>query len=93
VRNVEKLSGYYEMPVAIVVRIVITAMTVVRVVVLAMTIAVLMVLVVRTVPTTFLGMLSVRRARFDMDMGNVVLLMAVPHGGAKSRCRSRVQQQ
>jgi hypothetical protein len=94
VRNAEKLSGYYEMPMAIVVRIVMTVMTVVvRVVIVAMTIAVLMVLVVMRVPMAFLGTLFIRRASFDMDMGNVVSRVAVPEGGAKPRYGSRVEQQ
>jgi hypothetical protein len=51
---VEKLSGYYEMPMATAVRIVITAATVVaRVVVAAMIMAVLMILIIMTVPMTF----------------------------------------
>lgn len=76
-RDVEKLSGYYEMPMTIVVGMVVTVMTVVGcVVIVAMTIAVLMVLAVMMV----LSLFSVRRTRFDMDMGNVVPRMAVPQG-------------
>jgi hypothetical protein len=94
VRDTEKLGGYYEMPMAIGVRIVMTVMTVVvRVVGVAMTIAVLMVLVAMTGPTTFLGMFSAKRASFDVDMGNVVLRMVVPQCGAKPRYGPRVQQQ
>lgn len=78
-REVEKLSGYYEMPMAIVVGIVATVMTVVVCVIVAMAIAVLMVVVVMTV----LSLFPVRRASFDVDMGNVVLRMAVPQGVAK----------
>jgi hypothetical protein len=94
VRNAEKLSGYYEMPMAIVVRIVTTLMTVVvRVVNVATTIAVPMFLLVMTVPMAFLGTLFIRRASFDMDMGNVVSRVAVPQGGAKRRYGSRIEQQ
>ena len=92
--DTEKLGGYYEMPMAIGVRMAMDVMTVVaRVAIVAMTIAVLMVLVAMTGPTTFLGGRSVRRASFDVDMGNVVLRMAVPQGGAKPRYESRVEQQ
>lgn len=90
----EKLKGYYEMPMAKGVRILVTVMTVMaRVVGAATTIAVLMVLVAMTIPTKFVGMRSVRHASFDVDMGNVVLRMAVPQGGAKPRYASRIQQQ
>jgi hypothetical protein len=93
VRNVEKLSGYYEMPMAIAMRIVMTVATVMAlVVVVAMTMAVLMILVMM-VPMMLLGMLSGRPASLDMDMGNVVVRMVVPQGGAKPRHGSRVEQQ
>jgi hypothetical protein len=79
----EKLSRYYEMPMAIRVRIVMAVMTVVaRAVVVPVTITVFIVVVV-----------MIRGANFDMDMGNVVLRMAVPQGEPKPRRGSRVQQQ
>jgi len=79
----EKLSGYYEMPMAIRVGVVMAVMTVVvRAVVVPVTITMFMVVVV-----------MIRGANFDMDMGNVVLWMAVPQGEPKPRCGSRVQQQ
>ncbi len=86
-RNAEQLGGYYEMPMAIVVRIVMTVMAVV-VRVVAMTITVLM------VPRmAFADTLFVRRASFDMDVGNVASRVSVPQGGANPRYVSRVQQQ
>ncbi len=88
------LGGYYEMPMAIGVGIIMTVMTVVvRVVVVAMTIAVLMVLVVVTITMTFSTGLFIRRASFDMYMGNVVARVAVPQGGAKPRYGSRIEQE
>ncbi len=86
-RNAEQLGGYYEMPMAIVVRIVMTVMAVV-VRVVAMTITVLM------VPRmAFADTLFVRRAGFDMNVGNVVSRVAVPQGGTNPRYMSCVQQQ
>lgn len=93
VRNVEKLGGYYEMPMAIVARIIMTANAVVRFVCMAMKIAVPTVLEVMMVPMMFPGRFFIRCAGFDMDMGNVVSRMAMPQGGAKPRYRSRVEQQ
>ena len=93
-RNAEKLSGYYEMPMAIGVRMVLGVMTVVvRVVIAATIVAVLMVLVVMTVPTAFLRMFSITRAGFDMDVGNVVSRVAVPQSGATRRYGCRIEQQ
>ena len=93
-RNVEKLGGYYEMPMAISVRIVMTVMIVrmVRVVIAAMIVAVPMVPVVMTMAMAFLCTLFVGLARFNMDMGNVVLRVAMPQCGAEPRYRSRVEQ-
>lgn len=93
VRNAEKLGGYYEMPMAIIVGIVMTANAVVRFVCVAMKIAVPTVLEVMMVPMMFPGRFFVECAGFDMDMGNVVSRMAMPQGGAKPRYRSRVEQQ
>ena len=88
-RNAEQLGGYYEMPMAIVVRIVMTVMTVmVRVVVIAMTIAVLMAPAKAIADTLF-----IRRASFNMNVRNVVSRMAVPQGGPNPRYVSRVEQQ
>jgi hypothetical protein len=93
-RYAEKLSGYYEMPMAIVMRIVITVMAVVvRAVIAAMTITVLMVLVAMTVMMGFLGTLFIRPASLDMNMGNMVSRMAVPQGRANTRCGPPVKQQ
>ncbi len=86
-RNAEQLGGYYEMPMAIVARIVMTVMTVV-VRVVARRIMVLMVLAMAFADTLF-----VRRASFDMNVGNVVSRVAVPQGGANPRHLSRVEQQ
>jgi len=88
VRDAEQLGGYYEMPMAIVVTIVMTVMTVmVRVVVVAMTIAVLM-----APAMAIADLLFVRRASFDMNVRNVVLRVAVPQGGPNPRYVSSVEQ-
>jgi len=65
----------------------------VRVVIAAMIVAMLMVLVVMTMPMAFLCTLFVGLAGFDMDMGNVVLRVAMPQCGAALRYRSRVEQE
>jgi len=90
----EKLGRYYEMPMTIAVRIVMIVMTVmVRFAIVAITIAMPMILVVVMVPLMLVGMLSVGRGSFHMDMGNIVPRMVVPQGAANPRYRSRVQQQ
>lgn len=91
----QKLSGYYEMPMAIRVRIVMTVMIVevVRVVVTAMIVTVLMVVVAMTMPMVFLRMFFVGLAGFDMDVGNVVSGVAMPQCRAEPRYRSRVEQE
>ena len=94
-RDTEKLGGYYEMPMAISVKIVMPVMIVrmVRLVIAAMIVAVLMVLVVMTMAMAFLCTLFVGLARFDMDMGNVVVRVAMPQCGAELRYRSGVEQE
>lgn len=63
----------------------------VRVVIAAMIVAMLMVFVVKTMPMAFPYTLFVGLAAFDMDMGNVILGMAMPQCGAEPRYRSRVE--
>ena len=65
----------------------------VSVVIAAMIVAMLMVLVVMTMPMAFLCTLFVGFAGFDMDMGNVVLRVAMPQCGAEPRYRSGVEQE
>ena len=91
----EKLSGYYEMPMAIGVRIVMTGMIVevAGVVITAMIVTVLMVVVAMTMPMLFLRMFFVGLASFDMDVGNVVSGVAMPQYGAEPRDGSRVKQE
>jgi len=65
----------------------------VRFVIAAMIVAVLTVLVVMTMAMAFLCTLFVGLAGLDMDMGNVVLRVAMPQCGAEARYRSRVKQE
>ena len=92
-RNAQKLSGYYKMPMAAVVRIVITVVMVAICIAFAATmVGVVMVLVV----VILIGFLSTRlgsRSSFDMNVGNMVSRVAVPHGGAKAGDRSPVEQE
>jgi hypothetical protein len=81
----KKSGRYYEMPMAIAARIVATVVTVVAFrITMGMRMAMLKILVALTVSTRLLDMLLLglssfdRRGSFDMDMGNVVVRMAVP---------------
>jgi len=65
----------------------------VRVVIAAMIVVVLMVLEVMTMPMALLCTLFVELASFDMDMGNVILRVAMPQCGAEPRYRSRIKQE
>jgi len=65
----------------------------VRVVIAAMIVVVLMVLEVMMMPMVFLCTLFVGLASFDMDMGNVILRVAMPQCGAEPRYRSRIEQE
>jgi hypothetical protein len=65
----------------------------VRVVIAAMIVVVLMVLVLMTMPMAFLCRLFVGLASFDMDMGNVILRVAMPQCGAEPRYGSRIEQE
>jgi hypothetical protein len=90
VRNAEKLGGYYEVPMTVVVRTALTVGDVARFVIVAMKTAVPTVFVIMMVPMPFLGLLFIGCASFDMDMGNLVSRVAVPQSGAKPRYGSCV---
>ena len=84
-RNAQKLSGYYKMPMAAVVRIVITVVMVAICIAFAATmVGVVMVLMVVVILMGFLSTRLGSRSSFDMNVGNMVSRVAVPHGGAEA---------
>ena len=80
---------------AIRVRIVMTMMIVVvmRLVVTAMIVTALMVVMIVAMAKVFVSMLCVGLAGLDMDVGNVVSRVAMPHRGGEPRYRSCVEQE
>jgi hypothetical protein len=92
-RNAQTLDGNDEVPMAGVGRMVMFVATPMVSFVIAATIArVTVVLMATDMPMWFLGILFVRLCSFDMDVGNMISRMAVPHSDAGPRSRTRIEQ-
>lgn len=92
-RNAQALSRYDEVPMAGFVRIVMFVITRPVGFVIAVTIAgVIMLFLAAEMPMWLLGILVVGLRSLDMDVRNMISRMAVPHGRARPRRRTGIEQ-
>ncbi len=93
-RDAQTRSGYDEVPMAGVVRIVMFKIgwTVGFVIAVAVAGVIMMLMAIEMPMWWFFGILVVRLCYFDMDVRKMISRMAVPHGGAGPRGGTGIEQ-